>query len=145
MLKNTEAGRFGVSFERILLQRFDREIAAAGYECRSEALRDLVRQWISERQLKRDDGSAVGAVVFVFNHERREVIKRLTRLGHKFYAEVVTTVHIHLDKQNCLEVIILRGKAKEIQALANRLRALKGVEQGGLVVLGLPETKEEKK
>lgn len=86
----------------------------------------------------------MGAVAFVFNHKRREVSKRLTRLGHKFYTDVVTTVHIHLDKHNCLEVLILRGKAKEIQKISDHLRALKGVEQGGLVLLGLPERKEKK-
>lgn len=144
MKKKTEAERFGVSFQQQLLKEFDHELAIAGYDCRSEALRDLVRQWISERQLKRGDGPAVGAVAFVFNHERREVIKRLTRLGHKFYTDVVTTVHIHLDKHNCLEVLILRGKAKEIQKISDHLRALKGVERGGLALLGLPKTKEKK-
>lgn len=142
MGKRKEAERFGVSFEPDLLAQFDREIALAGYECRSEALRDLARQWLSQRQLKRGTGPAVGAVACIFNHERREVSRRLTHLGHKFHAAVVTTVHIHLDEHNCLEVLILRGKAEEIQRIADRMRALKGVQQGGLVLIGLSKNKE---
>lgn len=143
MGKRKEAERFGVSFEPDLLKKFDREIAAAGYECRSEALRDLARQWLSSRQLKQGKGPAFGVLAIVFNHQRRQVSKRLTRLGHKFFAEVVTTVHIHLDEHNCLEALILRGKAQEIQQLADQMRALKGVEQGGIVLLEL-QRKEKK-
>lgn len=144
MGKRKEAERFGVSFEPDLLKSFDREIALAGYECRSEALRDLARQWLSSRQLKQGKGPAFGVLAIVFNHQRREVSKRLTRLGHKFFTDVVTTVHIHLDEHNCLEALILRGKAQEIQRLADQMRALKGVEQGGLILLGLTEKKEAK-
>ncbi len=138
MAKGEEIQRFGVSFESDLIAEFDKEIAAAGYSCRSEALRDLARLWIAERRLRRGEGEIGAALAFIYSHEQRDVTRRLNQLGHQFYQEVVTSIHIHLDEERCLEVLILRGRAQEIQRLADRLSAIKGVEQGRVCLIGLP-------
>ncbi len=138
MGKREEVQRFGVSFESDLIAEFDREIAAAGYSCRSEALRDLARRWLAERRLRRGEGEAVAALAFIYNHEQRDITRRLNQLGHQFYHEIVNSIHIHLDEHRCLEVLILRGRAGEIQRLADRLSAIKGVEQGRVCLIGLP-------
>lgn len=133
--------RFGVSFDSGLLQAFDREIRRAGYTCRSEAMRDLVRRWLAERRLREGSGPAVAALALVYNHDRRDVVRRLTRLGHEHYTEIISTLHIHLDPRHCLEVLLLRGPVHRIQTLADRLSALKGVEQGSISLISLNQIK----
>uniref|UniRef100_A0A7C1T264 Putative nickel-responsive regulator n=1 Tax=candidate division WOR-3 bacterium TaxID=2052148 RepID=A0A7C1T264_UNCW3 len=135
--QRVHAERFGVSFDFELLKAFDHEIGRAGYTCRSEALRDLVRRWLAERHLYRGRGSAVAALALVYEHDRRDVVRRLTRLGHEHYTEIISTLHIHLDPHHCLEVLLLRGPVRRIQALADRLSALKGVEQGSVSMIAL--------
>lgn len=135
--------RFGVSFEPELVAEFDREIRAAGYTCRSEALRDLVRRWLGERRLHQGSGPAVAALALVYEHDRRDVVRRLTRLGHEHYTEIISTIHIHLDPHHCLEVLLLRGPVRRIQRLADRLSALKGVEQGSVSLISLNCWKKE--
>lgn len=134
-MKTTE--RFGVSFEPELLSAFDREIKEAGYNCRSEALRDLVRDWLGERQLRQGSGNAVATLTIIYEHERRDVVRRFTKLGHAHYSEIISTIHIHLDPHHCLEVLLLRGPVKRVQGLVDRLCALKGVKQGKVNLISL--------
>ncbi len=129
--------RFGVSFEPELLAAFDRAIKTAGYPCRSEAVRDLVRRWLTERKLRTGKGEAVGTLTFVYDHERRDVVRRLTHFGHQHYTEIIASIHIHLDPNRCLEVLFLRGETQRIQALADQLQALKGVKQGSISIFAL--------
>lgn len=127
--------RFGVSMEPGLLAEFDRQIGDAGYGCRSEALRDLVRLWLAGRRLKAGRGSVVGVLSFVYDHHRHDLSQRLTAMQHEHHTEIVTTIHIHLDAHTCFEALILRGRADRIQAIADRLTALKSVEQGRLTLI----------
>jgi CopG family nickel-responsive transcriptional regulator len=136
--------RFGVSIEPELLTQFDIEIKKAGYSCRSEAVRHLIRSWLSVRQLQTGDGQVVAALAIVYDHERRDVVRKLTRLGHRHYSEIISSIHIHLDPHHCLEVLLLRGQIKKIQALAEHLSALKGVEQGKVSMITLDNRKEHK-
>lgn len=129
------AVRFGVSMESGLLEEFDRQIASAGYNCRSEALRDLARHWLAGRRLRTGRGPAVGVLSFVYDHERHDLSHRLTGLQHEHHAEIVTTIHVHLDARTCFEVLILRGRADRIQAIADKLTAIKSVEQGRLTLI----------
>ncbi len=135
--------RFGISVEPQLLADFDAEIKRAGYSCRSEAIRDLIRSWLASRRLQAGAGRAVAALAIAYEHERRDVVRRLTRLGHRHYSEIISTVHIHLDPHHCLEVLLLRGPVKKIQALADRLSALKGVEQGKVSMITLNNKRKE--
>jgi|UniRef100_A0A7V3PSE8 CopG family nickel-responsive transcriptional regulator len=137
--------RFGISMEPQLLAQFDAELKKAGYSCRSEAVRDLIRSWLASRQLLIREGNAVAALAIAYEHEHRDVVRRLTRIGHRHYAEILFSVHIHLDSHHCLEVLLLRGPVKRIQALADRLSALKGVEQGRVSMIPVNHHNKEDK
>lgn len=126
--------RFGVSMEHELLAAFDELIAEKGYANRSEAVRDLVRQALVARQWQIPRRPAVGALCLVYDHHVRDLANRLTRMQHEHVAHIVSTLHVHLDHHNCLEVLVLRGRSDELQGLADRLIATRGVKHGQLVM-----------
>lgn len=126
--------RFSVSMEPELLARFDEYLAGAGYPGRSKALRDLVRGRLAERRLSSPRAEAVGVLSFLYNHDSAGLARKLMRLEHEHHAEVVSTVHVHLDRHSCLEVLIMRGRADRLRALADRLSATRGVRQGRLAL-----------
>lgn len=130
--------RFGVAMDADLLQRFDDHIEEKGYANRSEALRDLIRADLVNAHLKRD-GLAVATLTLVYDHHVRELSEKLTDMQHDLGEHVVSTLHVHLDHDHCLEVIVLRGPSGLIESAANRLLATKGVEHGRLVATALPE------
>ncbi len=122
----SELARFGVSLEKTLLDRFDQLIGKQQYTNRSEALRDLIRRELVQRQWQ--EGSDVaGAITLIYDHHRRDVISRVTDTQHDFQEVIISTQHIHLDHHNCLEIVAARGKAEKVQRLADALRAIKGV------------------
>ncbi len=123
--------RFGVSMDSRLLSAFDDRIQAAGYTNRSEALRDMVRDYLVEHEWRSDE-DVVGTVTLVYDHHKRELEQRLVEMQHDHTDAVICSTHVHLDHDHCLEVIILRGKAREIRAIAERLVGTKGVKHGRL-------------
>ena len=127
----SEIIRFGVSLERTLLQRFDRLIRGRKYTNRSEALRDLIRKELVEIEWK-EDREVAGAITYVYDHHRRELLNRLTDLQHDYQQIIISTQHIHLDHDHCLEIVAVRGRAKSIRQLADALKAVKGVRHGTL-------------
>lgn len=126
-----ELVRFGVSMDAELLARFDGLIAELGYANRSEALRDLVRDRLVQREWEAGE-EVVGVVVLLYDHHKRELADRLTDLQHEHHDLILSTMHIHLDEANCLEVLAVRGPGNEVQRLADRLIGLKGVKHGKL-------------
>ena len=118
--------RFGVSLEKGLLDKFDRQIRQKNYPTRSKALSDLIRENIVRKEWVAGKKVA-GTISLVFNHHRRELVKKLTNIQHDYHQMIISTQHIHLDHDNCLEVIIVKGKSKEIERLAQKLKATKGV------------------
>lgn len=129
--KMGELVRFGVSMDAELLARFDGLIAELGYANRSEALRDLVRDRLVQREWEAGE-EVVGVVVLLYDHHKRELADRLTDLQHEHHDLILSTMHIHLDEANCLEVLAVRGPGNEVQRLADRLIGLKGVKHGKL-------------
>ncbi len=123
--------RFGVSLEQGLLGRFDRLIEKQGYTTRSEALRDLIRRQLVKKEWE-EDQEVAGAITFVYDHHQRNLTSRLTDLQHNHQETIISTQHIHLDHHNCLEIIAVKGKASEVQKLANALHSVKGVRHGTL-------------
>ncbi|MHB8771154.1 MAG: nickel-responsive transcriptional regulator NikR [Syntrophales bacterium] len=122
----SELVRFGVSLEKTLLDRFDELIGKQQYTNRSEALRDLIRRELVQRQWQ--EGSDVaGAITLVYDHHKRDVISKVTDTQHDFQEVIISTQHIHLDHHNCLEIVAARGKAEKVQKLADALRSIKGV------------------
>jgi CopG family nickel-responsive transcriptional regulator len=125
--------RFGVSMEQPLLKALDRIARRRGYANRSEAIRDLVRAEQVRESWEGKAGSVVGTLTLVYDHHVREVGERLVTLQHDHEDIVHSTMHIHLSHRMCLEVIVLKGKAREVQRLADRLIAARGVKHGRLV------------
>ncbi len=129
--RDEEAGavRFSVSMEPELLAGFESLLRKTGWT-RSKAIRDLVRSRLAESDL--ESGSAVGVLSYVYGHDQPDLAHRLMQVQHDAHSEVVSSTHVHLDRHECLEVLILRGPAADLRELANRLLALKGVRQGHL-------------
>jgi CopG family nickel-responsive transcriptional regulator len=125
--------RFGVSMEQPLLKALDRIARRRGYANRSEAIRDLVRAEQVRESWEGKAGPVVGTLTLVYDHHVREVGERLVTLQHDHEDLVHSTMHIHLSHRMCLEVIVLKGKAREVQRLADRLIAARGVKHGRLV------------
>jgi len=131
--------RIGVSLDSELLQRFDSFIADKGYENRSEAFRDLIRDRLVGSVVVAGSALVVGTVTLVYDHHTRLLPEKLADLQHESHAIVISTLHAHLDHENCLEVVVLRGKSRDVQKLADRLISTKGVQHGRLV-MSSPDT-----
>jgi CopG family nickel-responsive transcriptional regulator len=130
-----EAGtlvRFGVSIEQRLLETFDGIIGRRGYRSRSEAIRDLIRDRLVEEEWASGTREVVGTLTIIYDHHTRELQARMTELQHTYHAHVISTLHVHLDHHNCLEVLVVRGRPREVRALSDGLLSLKGVKHGRL-------------
>lgn len=122
--------RIGVSLDKNLLLMFDKLIARQGYQNRSEAIRDLIRQQLSGEKLQHPKAKAVGAVFLVYDHDSTKLMQKLTDLQHSHILQTISSMHIHLDEHSCLEVIVLRGQVGEINKMADSLLSMKGVKLG---------------
>ena len=120
--------RIGVSLEKKLLTVFDKLIVEDGYTNRSEAIRDLIRERLSRKQLSNPTAHAVAGVFLIYDHHETKLPQKLVDIQHNHLLEVAASTHVHLDHHNCLEVIILKGKVKEIEKLGNNIVSLKGVK-----------------
>ena len=130
--------RFTISLDEALAQQFDALIAARGYSSRSEAVRDLIRGAIEgDRQRDPPSGHCVGNLSYVFNHHQRELADRLTGLQHEHHDLTVAAMHSHLDHENCLESVILKGPTAAVRQFADALMAQSGVRHGQLNVIAL--------
>jgi len=127
----SELFRFGVSLEKGLLDSFDRLIKERNYTNRSEALRDLIRQELVKKQWQQNKEIA-GAITFVYDHHQRELLNKITDVQHDFQKVIISTQHIHLDHNNCLEIVALRGNPKVAQKLQDSLKSIKGVKHATL-------------
>lgn len=125
--------RFGVSIPAGLVEAFDARIKSKGYPTRSEAIRDIMRDYLVEGEWESGQGEVVGAITIVYDHETRELSNVLTTLQHSFQKQIVCATHVHLDEHNCLEVIIVRGRAAEVRHIADRIISVRGVKHGKLV------------
>ncbi len=122
--------RIGVSLDKDLLASFDELIGGQGYTNRSEAIRDLIRQRLSSEQLSDPQSEAVAAVFLVYDHHSAKVIEQIIGLQHSHILQTICATHIHLDKHDCLEIIVLRGQVAEINKMGERMLSLKGVKLG---------------
>ncbi|HIE33247.1 MAG TPA: nickel-responsive transcriptional regulator NikR [Thermodesulfobacteriaceae bacterium] len=119
--------RFGVSIPASLLKNFDRYISRKHYKNRSEAIRDLIREKLVEEEWQESRKEVVGTITYVYDHHKRELTDRLIDIQHKHYARIISTQHVHLDHDHCLEVIIVKGEASTVKDLADRIKAQKGI------------------
>ncbi len=127
--------RIGISLEDDLLVRFDRLIAEKGYVNRSEAVRDLIREALVQREWSRSSGreERVAVVALVYDHDSSSLAQKLAHIQHENHRAVVSALHVHLDPHNCLEVVVLRGRAAEVIRMGEGLVSTKGVKYGRVV------------
>ena len=109
----TDLARFGISLDERLLRRFDQLIQEKGYVNRSEAIRDLIRNALVEDQWEREDEETVGTVTLVYDHHTRDLADKLTEHQHSHHEAIVSALHVHLDAHHCLEVVVVRGEARQ--------------------------------
>ena len=126
--------RIGVAIDTELLGKFDRLIAQRGYTNRSEAFRDMIRDELVEKTWESPDSQVVGTVTLVYDHHVRMLSEKLTEIQHGFHRSILSTLHVHLDHDHCLEVLVVRGKSSEVRKVADTLLSTKGVKHGRLTI-----------
>jgi CopG family nickel-responsive transcriptional regulator len=123
--------RFGVSLDKELLLQFDRIIKGQKYTNRSEAIRDLIREDLVKREWH--EGKEIsGTITLIYDHHKRTLVNKLMDIQHDFGDIIISSQHIHLDHNNCLEVIVVQGTPQQAQKLADSLKSVKGVKHGTL-------------
>jgi len=125
--------RTGVSLEEDLLKQFDRVIAKRGYKNRSEAIRDLIRESLVSEAID-NNKQVVATLSMIYDHHRPNLSNKLNEVQHHSHGSILAVTHVHLDADNCLEVVIMKGRSDEVQHLADHMLAMRGVKHGKLVV-----------
>jgi len=126
--------RFGVSFDRDLLSEFDKHIKAKAYPTRSKAIEDLIRESLVKQEWEHGTGDAAGAITIVYDHHKRALVNNLLDIQHDFHDLIISTQHVHLTHNNCLEVIVVKGRPASVQKLADELKSEKGVKHCSLTI-----------
>ena len=130
----SELARIGVAIESDLLAEFDQLVERRGYSSRSEAFRDMIRGELNQMHVASPGKHVVGTLTIIYDHNVRQLSEKLTGMQHDHHHEIVSTLHVHLDHDQCLEVLVLRGQAIHVQQIADKLIATKGVTQGRLTL-----------
>ena len=126
--------RIGVAIDSKLLEKFDRLIGKRGYTNRSEAFRDLIREELVEQTWESPESQVVGTVTLVYDHHVRRLNEKLLSMQHDHHRAILSTLHVHLDHDNCLEVLVVRGNAADVRKVADGLISTKGVKHGRLTI-----------
>ena len=127
----SELFRFGISLPKDLIDKFDKLIRKKNYTHRSKAFGDLIRQELIKKEWL-EDKEIAGAVILIYDHHKRELLNKITDIQHNFQKIIISTQHIHLDHNNCLEIVAVKGAPKEAQKLADTLKSTKGVKHATL-------------
>ena len=138
-----ELARFSIAIPAELLAAFDAQIARGGGPAnRSEAIRDLIRASLVKDELRRPDAEVIGSLTMIYDHHTGDLTRRLDAVQHDYTAEIVSTMHVHLDHHNCLEILALRGQGSRVYELADKLLGLRGVKHGELTCAATEESLE---
>ena len=133
-MKNESVARFSVSLPPALLEQLDAMSSQKGYDNRSLAIADMIRDRLVEHRQKFGDEEIAGTITLVYDHHTQHVQEALTEIQHDHHEVIISTMHVHLDHHNCLEVLVVRGKAALVKKIADELIAAKGVKHGKLTV-----------
>lgn len=126
--------RFSVSLPQTLLKDLDLMVQQKGYTNRSQAIADMVRSQLVEHRQQMDDVEIAGTITLVYDHHKPQLQAELTTIQHDHHDVIISTLHVHLDHHNCLEVLVVRGKAAPVRAIADALIRAKGVKHGKLTI-----------
>jgi len=131
-----ELMRIGVSLPDNLLGRFDQIIEKRGYSSRSEGIRDAIRNYIMHYEWMNEvEGDRIGVITLIYDHDQRGLVNNLTDIQHDYMSMIKSSVHVHLDHDNCLELIMLKGDGKQVKEVAEKMMALKGVKHVKLTTI----------
>ncbi|WP_102348651.1 nickel-responsive transcriptional regulator NikR [Bacillus sp. Marseille-P3661] len=133
-MSSTKLTRFGVSMAEDLLQNFDEYINEKGYSNRSEAVRDLVREAIVQHDWTKDEQIVAGSILIFYDHHQKNLVNEIIEIQHNYHDQILGTSHYHIDHHNCLEIIIVKGRAGVLKKLSDGLTTLKGVKYSKLTV-----------
>ncbi|OPH61379.1 NAD+ synthetase [Paenibacillus ferrarius] len=131
--------RFGISMPQSLIEQYDRLIAEQGYGNRSEAIRDLTRKALLTSSGMQPEETVAGTIVMVYDHHISDLPITLMELQHEYHHAIISTMHIHLNHQQCLEILVVRGKVQKLRELQQRIQVLKGVGYAELSVTHVDE------
>ena len=123
--------RFGISLPKDLVDKFDKLIKEKNYSNRSKVFGDLIRQELVKKEWQ-EGKEIAGAIVLIYDHHKRELLNKITDVQHDFQKVIISTQHIHLDHNNCLEIVAIKGNPKEAQKLTDTLKSIKGVKHATL-------------
>lgn len=130
----SELVRFGVSLDKSLLNEFDRNIKTKGYETRSKAIEDLIKDYLAVDIMETSGGTLAGAITFLYDHHNKELLGKLLEIQHSVHDTVISMQHIHLDHDNCLEFLAVSGEADEVKNLFYQIKSLKGIKLANISV-----------
>lgn len=133
-MQDSTLKRFGVSMDGNLLRKFDHLVKLKGYETRSEAVRDLVREAIIQQSWEDNEQIIAGSILLFYDHHQRNLLEEMNNIQHSMHDLILATTHFHLNHDSCLELIVVKGKVKDIQELSHKLTCLKGVSYGNFTV-----------
>lgn len=132
--------RFSISLPKQLLDELDNKIGSQGYASRSEFTRDLIREKIVQDSWKNGDDELIGVLTLIYTHRQNDLIVKMMSIEHDANVDIVCTTHIHVNRDNCLETLVLRGKARNIENLADKIGGLKGVKFSKLTKAAIPHS-----
>lgn len=132
--------RFSISLPKQLLDELDNKIGSQGYASRSEFTRDLIREKIVQDSWKNGDDELIGVLTLIYTHRQNDLIVKMMGIEHDANVDIACTTHIHVNRDNCLETLVLRGKARNIENLADKIGGLKGVKFSKLTKAAIPHS-----
>ncbi|MFP4429534.1 MAG: nickel-responsive transcriptional regulator NikR [Desulfovermiculus sp.] len=127
-----ETIRFGVSLDSDLLERFDKICEERCYQTRSEAIRDLIRKELVHKEWENQNQDVTGTLTLVYNHHQSDLAQKMTEIQHQALDIIITSLHVHIDAHNCMEVLVLRGPVRDVRSVAQRLTSTRGIKHGKL-------------
>jgi CopG family nickel-responsive transcriptional regulator len=140
--KMSDIERIGVSLEKDLLAAFDKVIGGKGYGNRSEAIRDLIRSHLSQTKIEYKKTPAIGALFLVYDHHTAHISNVFKKLGHDRPIRTISSVHVYIDSHSCLEVLIVRGMASDINKMGEKMISLRGVKHGYINLVAIENDKK---
>lgn len=126
--------RFGVSIEEELLKRFDEIIENRGYNSRSEAIRDLIRDYLVKEKWEVKRERIIGSISIIYEHHIYDLSNKLTDIQHHYHDVIISTLHVHFDEKNCLEIILVKGKVEKVKKLYDEISSLKWVKHTSISI-----------
>lgn len=133
--------RIGVSLEKELLAAFDKVISEKSYKNRSEAIRDLIRAHLSQTKLEHKKTPAIGAIFLIYDHHMAHISSVFKKLQHHKPIKTISSIHVYIDHHNCLEILIVRGMALDINTMGEKMISLRGVKHGYINLVAVENKK----